>query len=82
MTNIPRKIELGDLYGIRLLIFLEVSPQSNKYHQLYFTQEQFKEISLKVGDVIAPKDERHIETVKLEVSEDVYDLPDLQQVNE
>lgn len=76
------KDEIG-LYEQRLLVFLETEPQSNEYNQVYLTKEQFKKVSDSIC-VPAPQEivRKGIEIVKVEASEEIYFLPDLQSINE
>lgn len=58
-----------------MLLFLEVNPQSNKYRQVLITPEEFKTISLSLGQITSKNgDDEH---VSMDVSEEIYDLPDL-----
>lgn len=75
-------IDTGALYNTRLLVFMEAEPQSNKYYQVHLTKEEFKRFSMSIGTVIEEENERGKQTVKLELSEKSYMLPDLQEVNE
>lgn len=74
------QLDKNFLYGTRLLIFLEDSPQSNKYRQILLTSEEFKKASFAIGEVV--EQEGTDQTVKLEMSTELYDLPDLQQTYE
>jgi hypothetical protein len=69
------QINKYDIYGTRLLIFLETEPQSNDYHQVKLTPEEFKRASLAIGTVVSRKGSE--ETVEMQLSEEVYKLPDL-----
>lgn len=66
-----------DLYENRILIFLEISPQSNKYNQVVLTFEEFKNmtatISKKTGKMLAPT----VEEVLIETNKTQFVLPDL-----
>lgn len=42
--------DVSDLYQIRLIVSLEDMPQSNKYHQVLLTPDQFHRISMIVGE--------------------------------
>lgn len=66
-----------NLYGTRLLIFLEDKPQSNKYHQVLLTLDEFKKASMMIGTVVEEKGHKQI--VELQMSEELYDLPDLEE---
>ncbi len=66
------------MYGTRLLIFVEEDPQSNKYRQVLLTPEEFKKASMNLGTVTGMLDD-NTENVELQMSEELYDLPDLQQ---
>lgn len=43
-TNKLISIE-GDVFALRALFLLETDPQSNKYRQILFTQEQYKQLT-------------------------------------
>lgn len=65
-----------DLYGIRVLFFIEEEPQSNKYRQIILTPEEFKKVSMSIGSVVQV--DGHDQTVELNLSDELYTLPDLQ----
>lgn len=65
-----------EMYGTRLLVFLEETPQSNKYRQVLLTKEEFKKMSLSVGEPTG-KEEGGNDVVEMQLSDDLYDLPDL-----
>ncbi len=75
------KITMSDLYNVRLVCFIEESPQSNKYFQLLFTEDQFKEVS-KTIESIFPKEKDHVcddpdcNGSLLKVSSTVVSLPE------
>jgi hypothetical protein len=71
---------LDELYETRILMFIESGPQSNKYHQLYFTEEEFRILSRAIGRVMS-KDGK-VEFVQYFMSDKTYPLPDLKQINE
>lgn len=70
------EINYEDLYGLRVLVFMETEPQSNKYHQVLLSPEMFKSMSAtlyqKTGKV-----EGDIEEVILKTGDEEYNLPDL-----
>ena len=77
--------DLGlSLHENRLLIFLETDPQSGKFQQLLLNAKQFKRISdaifqdtrIEMSDL----KEGH-EVAELEVSDETYNLPDLESIN-
>lgn len=61
----------------RLLVFLEVSPQSNKYQQVLFTPEEFNRVSQSIGTVVATEGKK--QDVELQLSNQIYDLPDVME---
>lgn len=67
------------IFENRMLIFLEIEPQSNKYNQIYLNKEEYKEITSHIG-VLTGKDGL-LDIVKIESSVEEYALPDLQSVN-
>jgi len=72
------ELDYSDLYGIRTLVFQETEPQSNKYYQVILNQEEFKRMSLSLGSVVG-EIRKGIDAVQLKISEETYDLPDLQE---
>lgn len=72
-------IDVSSLFEQRLLIFLEDSPQSNKYHQVVFTQPQFKAMSDTMAIVFGGKpDGDEMEEININMSMTTHTLPDLQ----
>ncbi len=74
------QIDKYTLYGTRLLVFLEDSPQSNQYHQVRLTPAQFKVVSDSISNVVGRNGDD--EDVEIEMSVDTYTLPDLQEIYE
>ena len=72
------QIDKYTLYGTRLLVFLEDSPQSNQYHQIHLNEKQFKRVSDAVSNVVAKHGDD--EDVEVDMSIDTYPLPDLQEI--
>ena len=68
-------IDKYTLYGTRLLVFLEDAPQSNQYRQIILNQDQFKNLSNSIGTVVDKEGDD--EQVEIEMSEEIYTLPDL-----
>lgn len=71
------KVDTHELYTIRTLIFLETEPQSNKYHQVMLDQETFKKVTEVMSTLVK---EGEIQEVNLDLSEETYKLPDLQDI--
>lgn len=71
------EINYSDLYGVRVLIFMETEPQSNKYVQVILSPEMFKNmtetICVKTGNVVR----EGVDETKIKTSEEEYTLPDL-----
>lgn len=69
------------MYGIRVLVFIETDPQSNKYNQVLLNPEQFKAMT----DTICRKEgkqlDNDLELTMMETSDEVYELPDLQEID-
>lgn len=74
-----KEIDITEIYGLRTLIFIETEPQSNKYFQIYLSDVQFKEMTTRLGEKVG--EENHIDIMKINAGMDVYDLPDLKQIN-
>ena len=74
MISIPEQ----ELWGTRLLVFLEDESHTNKYRQIYLDPEEFKKVSFSIGEKVT-KDGN--EQIKLRLSDDVYELPDLKEIN-
>lgn len=68
-----------ELYGLRLLVFLENKPQSNKYRQVFLGPKEFKKVSFNIGKV-KEKLDKGMRLVESKFSEEVYDLPDLKEI--
>lgn len=70
----------NEINELRVLIFMEIEPQSNKYNQVIFDREQYKEIGKHLGKFIENKD--GLEMYNTTFSEEEYTLPDLIPVME
>lgn len=68
--------EDAGIYETRLLIFLETSPQSNKYCQVILSKREFKKTSLTLGKIVDKKGKQ--EKVTITLSQKEFTLPDLQ----
>ncbi len=71
------------LYNIRMLMFMETSPQSNKYRQILLTDSQYRKISKTLEDSHPsvhkdPTRPDHVD-VELTLSDNTYTLPDLNE---
>ncbi len=77
-------MENRDLYhaihGIRMLLFLETEPQSNKYRQILLSPEEFKRVAFAYGKLTGKKLSDGLDEVKIEMSDEIFDLPDLQEL--
>lgn len=69
----------SEVFNIRMLLFLETEPQSNKYNQILLNPEEFKKVSASFGKPTG-KVNRGIEDVELTTSKEMYTLPDLRQI--
>lgn len=72
------QIDKYTLYGTRLLVFHEDSPQSNQYRQVCLSPEHFKKVSDAVCGSEATDGE---EEVEITMSVDRYKLPDLMEID-
>lgn len=72
--------DTSGLYISRLLVFVEESPQSNLYRQVMLNPVQFKKVSDAVVTVEKPQDKDGIEQVSFNQSEELYTLPELQDI--
>lgn len=79
MTNIKSEI-YEELNVDRVLVFLETGPQTNKYQQIYFTGEEFKKMSRTIGTIV--KKVGNLEHIALNLSPEVFALPDLEPIHE
>jgi hypothetical protein len=79
MIEGPVKIDITQLYSLRLVVFLETEPQGCKYRQVLFTKEQYKHV-LDVIRAQFPKptieSKDFINLVTLEVGDELVKLPD------
>lgn len=69
----------SEIYSTRLLVFLETHPQSNKYNQVLLQPEEFKRVALSLGQLVEQTGKT--QTVELNSSDEIYTLPDLQEIN-
>ncbi len=76
-----KDIDFNELYGIRILVFQEMEPQSNKYCQVFLNEEQFKAMSLTLGKLTGKTVRDGVDEVELQLSTEEYTLPDLRQIN-
>lgn len=80
------KISIEDeLYGTRLLVFMEDESCSNRYRQVLLGPEEFKRVSGSIGRETGRKlDVRGemVDVVDLDLSDETYVLPDLREIHE
>lgn len=80
-------MDTDSLYELRMLVFLENEPQSNKYSQVILNNEQFKKLSDCIAEIMGGNVKNdslrnnYVET-DITLSEENYWLPDLQSINE
>ena len=78
-----QEIDAFEIYGTRLLLFMETEPQSNKYRQILPNLEEFKRISSSFGTLTGKKIEIEgcdVDELKVKLSDDIYNLPDLKEI--
>lgn len=82
------EVDPSKLYEARLLIFFEEGPQAGKYRQLLLTYSQFKKVSQAISEVfpVVPAEELPelkpgIKVYDVELSDELYELPDVQSIN-
>jgi hypothetical protein len=74
---------MSELYGLRLLVFIETGPQSNQYNQILLDKETFKRVSFAITPQIeGPEDTIVTTSFPVPCSKEVYTLPDLQQIHD
>lgn len=71
-----------EIYGLRVLVFLELEPQSNKYQQVMLDADQFKKVSMAMSVATGREIRDGIDEAKTYLSEETYELPDLKEINE
>jgi hypothetical protein len=71
----------SEIYGLRLLVFMEAEPNSNLYHQVLLSPEEFKKVSLSIGVETGAEVRPGVKEVATTTSEEVYTLPDLKQTH-
>jgi len=68
------------IYETRMLVFMETEPQTNKYRQVLLNKDMFKKVSdTLASDVLSREGE--LEIINMLMSEEEYELPDLQSVD-
>lgn len=70
----------SELYGVRLLVFIEKAPQSNQYYQVLLNKEEFKKVSLSIGRPTGKEIRPGVKEVENFTSEEEYVLPDLKEI--
>lgn len=80
------KLDTKELYTIRMFVFMETEPQSNKYEQILFNDKQYKEVTKVVFDQFprVPNhkcDDPNCEGVALETSGEPITLPDKSEIH-
>lgn len=75
--NLGQKIDVSDLYNLRMLVFLETEPQSNEYKQVSLSPEQYKKVSKDIVTKFVGRLDNKRDTCEVILSEEVYKLPDL-----
>lgn len=74
-------LDYEELYGVRLLVFQETEPQSNKYRQVLLDKEQFKKVSFDTSKLTGKKIMDNIDECTVMLSDEIYTLPDLKEIN-
>ena len=82
MTKKPIKIEHTDIYGVRVLVFMEIEPQSNKYYQILLTPDMYKNMTATIAHPTGKLTESGLDEYALNTSEEEYVLPDLSEAYE
>lgn len=67
---------LKELLSVRLIVLLEVSPQSNKYRQIILDPQRFHNMAIAMGAIPI---NGVFDPVNLKMSNDVYHLPEMKQ---
>lgn len=78
-------IDPTEIYGTRLLLFMENEPQSNKYRQIILGPEEFKRVSGSFGKQTGKKIKvmgHKVDEIDVAMSDEIYDLPDLKEIDE
>ena len=70
------------LYGIRTLIFIEDTPQSNKYRQVIVGPKKYKKISDAISQGKIKGKDGDLQIVAIEMSDELYNLPDLTELDD
>lgn len=83
----PIPFDTKELYNLRMFIFIEKEPQSNKYQRLMLDADQYKKVTKYLASDIFPKDEGHkcgnpdCEGTIFCFSDKPHILPDMQQIH-
>ncbi len=72
-------LDVSELYTIRMLLFMETNPQSNKYRQVLLTRGEYKDVGRCFGKIVPGKGKD--QEVIVRESDEIYTLPDLQDVH-
>ena len=73
-----QELDYTEFYGLRVLVFMETAPQSNKYHQILLTPKMYKEMTATICRPTGKMVREGVEEQSIQTSEEEYALPDLQ----
>lgn len=73
------EINHEDLYSVRILVFIETEPQSNRYKQICFSPEKYSEVTKAISKGAVEVDTGLFEQ-QLPFSFETYTLPDLPDI--
>lgn len=69
---------MSQLYHVRMLIFVEEEPQSNKYRQVILSPEQLRAVSDAIAVNKQAFNNGKQRSIEVQLSDQVFKLPDLQ----
>ncbi len=79
LTPKQNKALFNAIYKVRLLVFMETGPQTNKYQQVALNEAQFKKISNAIAISSVKNADGDFDSV-VNMEETIYTLPDIQEL--
>lgn len=75
-------IPLADLYEQRVLLFVETASFTNKYRQIYLTEDQYSKMTEYLMSIFPKEQKGDKIVIKTTESNEIYDLPDVPPVHQ
>lgn len=71
------ELNYTDLYGLRVLVFMEIEPQSNKYCQVLLSPQMYKNMTATLAHKTGNKLSDGMDEMTIKAGEKEYELDDI-----